>query len=62
MEKIKEFIRAMVRPYLAYSSWTTILVLIILERPVPEFLKGVSSVLLGFYFLERALKHKNEGQ
>lgn len=53
MNELKDFIRAMVRPVLALSSWLTILGMAWAGKPVPAELWTIAASLTGFYFGSR---------
>ena len=58
MEKVKDFIRAMQRPYVVLTGWTLIVLMSWTGKEIPLFLTGFLTALTAFVFGERA-KHNN---
>ena len=56
MGRIRDFIRAMQRPYVIITGWTLVLLMAWTGRPLPDFLTGFMAALTAFVFGERA-KH-----
>ena len=56
MEQVTEFIRAMVRPFLAVSAWVVVLYIAVTGGTVPEWLVTITAALTGFYFGDRAAR------
>ena len=59
IEKLKDFIRALQRPYVIFSGWGVVLAMAWMGRPIPDFLLAFVSTLTGFLFAERAVRHNN---
>ena len=60
LEKIKDFIRAMVRPLVTLSGWGTVLSMTWLGKPIPDFLLAFVTALTAWIFAERAMRHTTE--
>lgn len=57
MDKLRDFIRAMQRPYVVITGWSLVLAMAWAGRPLPDFFTGFLIALTAFVFGERA-KHK----
>ena len=59
-EEVAGMFKALVRPYLIISGWTTWLILVATGGEVPVLLAGVVGAITGEYGLERMVKRWKE--
>ena len=61
MSEMVDLIKCLVRPILAYSGWAVLLYLAITVPDVREYFLGAMTMILGFWFAERARRSRGQG-
>jgi len=56
--RVVNVLRAIVRPYIVITSWTTIIAFIWLNRPIPDKLWYITLALTGVYYVARSWEKK----
>ena len=58
MNTVREFVRAMQRPFAVYTGWSVLMFLTVRGMLDPAYVVSLSALLTGYLFGERA-KHGN---